>query len=262
MSSADLHELAFRQLSDYDRHEPGTAFGTAIELSLAEAMQVQSMVAGLREARGERVIGYKVGCTSPVIRKRLGIPHPVFGRLFETECWPSGTTLPSSRFAGLAIEGELAVKLACDLPVTDAQSVEISGAIESVFPVIELHNAVFRSDQPALELVANNALQAGFVFPEIHATGFDSGASKLRIEMGGAEIAAVDGPVLTETVASSLNWLAQELRAWGEVLLAGQTVLCGSVADLFPVKVPTHIRVLTDRFGEVECFVEDANSHA
>ena len=73
----DLEQLARRQLAEYDRRTPGTAFAGGLSLTIEEAYRLQYLVTGLRIARGEAVIGYKVGCTSPVIRNRLNVEHPV-----------------------------------------------------------------------------------------------------------------------------------------------------------------------------------------
>ncbi|MBC8351869.1 MAG: hypothetical protein H8E66_07760 [Planctomycetes bacterium] len=257
-ASHDLEQLARRMLADYDRHDPGTAFADGLSLSIDDAYRIQSLVAELREARGERVIGYKVGCTSPVIRRRLGAGHPVFGRLFESDCWTSGVNLPAERFTGLAIEGELAVRLACDLPAVEMPDADVAAAIHSVFPVIELHNLVFRRGDPSVEeLVANNAIHAGFVSAKELTTKLDSEAATLRIEMDEAEIATVSGQALTQTIFDSLRWLSRELLRHGQGLQRGQTILCGSIADLFPVHPVSRIAVTTDRFGAVECAIVD-----
>lgn len=257
MDESELRELAVRQLADYDRHDPGTAFADGLQLSIEQAYQVQSLVAELRARRGEKIIGWKVGCTSPVIRQRLRVEHPVFARLFESESWPTKTTLPQSRFAGLAIEGELAVRLGSDLAPGASES-EIAAAIESVFPVIELHNLIFRDAPSRGELIANNAIHAGFVFGDPSAA-FDPRSAWLHIEFEGSELATVEGSELTQTILDSLSWLAAELPRHGETLQARQTVLCGSVADLFPIAESGQLRVETDRFGSVECsFAETA----
>jgi len=257
MDEPELQALAVRQLADYDRHDPGTAFTGALDLSIEQAYRVQSLVADLRTRRGEKIIGWKVGCTSPVIRQRLRVDNPVFARLFESETWPTGTMLPQSQFAGLAIEGELAIRLGSDL-VPGVNESEIAAAIEYVFPVIELHNLTFRGEPSAGELIANNAIHAGFVFEDSPAA-FDPRPARLHIELEGTELATVEGLELTQTVLDSLSWLATELPRHGESLEAGQTVLCGSVADLFPIADPGQLRVTTDRFGSVECsFAETA----
>lgn len=105
-------EWATRQLADYDARTPGSIFGEGVTLSVAEGYRLQSAVAALRQKRGERIIGYKVGCTSPKIRSQLGIDHCVTGRLFDSEKHESGAKLSRQHFANLAIEGELAVELA------------------------------------------------------------------------------------------------------------------------------------------------------
>jgi len=254
MPSTNLEEVARRQIADYDRREPGTAFADGLSLSIDDAYQVQTLAVDLRRQRGEQVIGYKVGCTSPVIRNRLNVQHPVFGRLFDTECWPSGTCLPSSRFANLAIEGEFAIRLAADLTETNQSDASICDAIESVFPVIELHNLVFRGNQPTeQELIANNALHAGFVQGDNSPVGLNQDAASLRIEIDGKKVAVVTGSELIQTIVESLRWLTGELGKRHLKLQARQTVLCGSVADLFPVPNGCHISVETDRFGKVEC---------
>jgi len=256
MDEPELRKLADRQLADYDRHDPGTAFADGLQLSIEQACRVQSLVTDLRNQRGEKTIGWKVGCTSPVIRQRLRVDHPVFARLFESESWPTGTTLSQSQFAGLAIEGELAVQLGSDLAPGVSES-EIAAAIESVFPVIELHNFIFRGEPSAGELIANNAIHAGFVFGDSQAA-FDPRPARLHIGFEESELATVEGLELTQTILDSLSWLAAELPRHEESLDAGQTVLCGSVADLFPITAPGRLRVTTDRFCSVECSFAEA----
>ena len=135
---------------------------------------------------------------------------------------------------------------------------ETAAAIECVFPVIELHNLIFRGEPSAGELIANNAIHAGFVFGDSTAAFYPRPAS-LQIEFEASELATVEGSELTQTILNSLSWLAAELPQYGESLAAGQTVLCGSVADLFPMANSGQLRVTTDRFGSVECtFAETA----
>jgi 2-keto-4-pentenoate hydratase len=261
----DISHLATRQLRDYDAHSPGTVFAEQVSLSEEQAYAVQAEVCRLREQRGELVIGYKVGCTSPGIQLQLGIDHPVFGYLFDSDSWTTGITLPSSRFAGLAIEGELAVRLARDIPAADLSKTQLSDAIESVFAVIELHNFIIRRGEPsAAELIANNAIHAGFVYATDPSSTLHSDPKTLRIELDDVEVATVCGTKLTCTILESLNWLADELTRHRKELRAGQTILCGSIADLIPVSDDCRIAVVTDQFGSVNCTIQqtDENSGA
>ena len=112
--AVDLHELLQRMLADNDVRTPGRSFVEPLDLTTPQAYALQAEIARLRERRGEKVVGYKDGCTSIPIREQLGIKEPIFGRLFDTERYPFGVHRSSSRFANLAVEGELAVRLSID----------------------------------------------------------------------------------------------------------------------------------------------------
>jgi 2-keto-4-pentenoate hydratase len=113
----DLDNLARRQLADYDARRPGAMFGDpGFELTLEEAYQLQLRVANLREARGEAIAGYKVGCISDAIQRQFGLREPVFGHVFASEIHRSGASLNAANFHQLAIEGEFALRIAEDIP--------------------------------------------------------------------------------------------------------------------------------------------------
>ena len=57
----DLREMARRMLADYDARTPGQLFAEPLDLTTVQAYALQAEIARLREERGERVIGYKVG---------------------------------------------------------------------------------------------------------------------------------------------------------------------------------------------------------
>ena len=84
--AVDLLELAQRMLADDDARTPGQFFGEPLDLTTVQAYALQVEIARLREERGEKVIGSKVGCTSRPIPMQLGVKEPIFGRLFDIEC--------------------------------------------------------------------------------------------------------------------------------------------------------------------------------
>ncbi len=127
-------------LADLDARRPWRSFVPPDELTPEQAYALQGEVARLREDRGERIIGYKIGCTSRAIQDQLGIREPIFARVFDTGCFPPASRLGHARFANLAIEGELAIRLSEDLPHGPLSDGDYVGAVESVFPVIELHH--------------------------------------------------------------------------------------------------------------------------
>lgn len=240
--SVGLERLARRMLADYDGRTPGQLFAERVDLTIPEAYALQVEVARLREARGERVIGYKVGCTSRAIQEQLAIHEPIFGHTFDTECFASGARLSRAGFANLAIEGELAVRLARDLSGSSPSDEECQSAIGSVFPAIELHHYVLRSARPwCQELIASNGMHAGFVIgSEPHGAPLVRD-QRLRILVNDEEVDesrvpwAMDGPV------ASLRWLAARLAEFGLHLARGQVILTGSTMRLHPVAAGSRV---------------------
>jgi 2-keto-4-pentenoate hydratase len=142
VSPDEQQGMARRQLADYDAKTPGRRSCPPSRLTFAQAYAVQAEVGRLRERRGERIIGYKVGCTSKPIQEQLRMQEPIFGRIFDTGGFRSGASLSHSGFANLAVEGELAVRLGNDLSGPAVSEQACREAIEAVFPVIELHHYV------------------------------------------------------------------------------------------------------------------------
>src|SRR5437762_8446809 len=129
----DLQELAQRMLADYDARTPGQLFGEPLDLTTVQAYAPQAEFARLREQRREKVIGYKVGCTSPVVQQQLGIGEPIFARIFDTGCFPCGAKVSYRGYANLAVEGELAVRLGQAVSAPSVGGDECRAAIASAF---------------------------------------------------------------------------------------------------------------------------------
>lgn len=248
-----IERWASRQLADYDAHNPGTLFADGVVLNVAEGYELQSAVAELRCLRGERIIGYKVGCTSPKIRAQLGIDHCVTGRLFDSEQHPSGAELSRQSFANLAIEGELAVELSREPIAQDFIEVEVPACVARVIPVIELHNHVMRGEQSSAgELIANNAIHAGFVASSGVSPEDASGEQSLTIFADDRLQDECAGPTLIKTIRSSLKWLMEVVHDRGERLSAGQIILTGSIPGLIPIDEDCRVSVDAGEFGRVE----------
>lgn len=251
--TAQIEQWAKRQLADYDAHQPGSLFAEGVLLNEAEGYALQSAVAELRYCRGERVIGYKVGCTSTKIREQLKIDHCITGRLYDTEQYASDAVLSRRNFANLAIEGELAVELSREPIPDDFSSDDLPPCIARVFPVIELHNLVIRGQRPtAGELIAHNAIHAGVVAGPGISPENAIGEPSLSIFTDNQLLDSCKGPALIQTISSSLKWLTEIVQKRGDHLCKGQMILTGSIPNLFPIDEDCNIRVDAPPFGRVE----------
>jgi 2-keto-4-pentenoate hydratase len=245
-------ELALRMLADYDARTPGQSLGEPLDLTTAQAYALAAEIARLREERGEKVIGYKVGCTSKPIQLQLGVNEPIFGRLWDTECHPSGEHLSAARYANLAVEGEMAVRLSRDLPMGPLSAAECREAIAEVFPVIELHHYVLPGAWPAGQwLIASNGLHAGFVSGDVR-TRCSAPATmvyRLSIRINEVVVGAVEDAASLTCPVESPRWLAGRLAQLGLSLCKGQVILTGSPMKLYPVSRGSRIVVEAPPLG-------------
>ena len=99
MVNDELRRMALCMLADYDARAAGALFSRPVDLTIPQSYELQSEIARLREERGEKIIGYKIGCTSKPIQEQLGVSEPIFGRIFDTGCFPSGVQLSYARSA-------------------------------------------------------------------------------------------------------------------------------------------------------------------
>lgn len=249
MDSTSLSNLAGRQWHDYQCGTPGTMFADPdTSLTLDEAYQIQMELAHLRCAAGDAVAGYKVGCIGSGVVEQFGMRGPIHARLFRSEIHRCGETLRYRAYANPAIEGEMALRIGVD------------GSIAAAFPVIELHQFVFRGPRKTLaELVANNGINAGAVVPEhIEAASLDdwTTARTLSISVNGVSVETGALWAMAGGAPEALEWLRSDLLRFGEVLKPGDLVLAGTPLGLHPVQGGDHVVVSIDGKVCVDCRFE------
>ena len=159
-----LQPYAKQILNDYDKKKPSVLFKNNINITIADAYKIQSLVTKLRIKRGEKVIGYKIGSVQKQTQKKYGFSHPAWGRLWENELHFNGAQLNKNNYSNPAMEAEFGIVLNRDLTPELVNLDYILDSIETIHPIIEIHNLVFNGDPPfGAELLANNAIHAGVV---------------------------------------------------------------------------------------------------
>jgi 2-keto-4-pentenoate hydratase len=250
-SSQQIEQLALRQLRDYQSNTPGMCFSEpGFNINVDAAYDLQDAVTRLRVKAGENVIGYKVGCTGPGTKAQFGMNGPIRGTLFGNEAFRNDAVINPNEFCQLAIEGEMAVKVGID------------GQIEAAFPVIELHNFIFRAEQKTLsELIANNGINAGIILPEKdcqNSTKYLCNDAQLTLFINGLVIGTTglwpngDGP------EASVNWLKDNLEDCCIELEPGSIVLAGTALGLYPVKNGDEVTVHIDGQPIVSCTIKSS----
>ncbi len=243
-----MKQLALKQLSDYRNNNPGTCFDDLdFILDMNSAYELQDTVTDLRVTEGEDIIGYKVGCTGSGTTGQFGMKGPIRGTLFDSELLRNESELDFNLFTNLAIEGEMAVTIGAN------------GEIISAFPVIELHNFVFRAPIKTLpELIANNGFNAGVVCPDLiwrESTQYINQSAQLSVKINSEVIAAGDLWPLPQGPSGSIEWLEDNLKSRNRSILPGNIILTGTSLGLYPVQPGDKIDISINKETAVMCEV-------
>lgn len=205
------------------------------DLTEDEAYRIQD---ALVAARGEAVVGYKLGFTSEAMREQMGISGPNHGRLTEDmRVEVDGGAVPLSALIKPRLEPEIALLLERDLSGPGLTPEMVYPALRWAFGALEIVDSRFRDYRfRAPDNTADNSSAARFVLgqpvslaavPDLRLAGALLWRNGRTVDSGvGAN--AMGDPV------SALAWLANRLGEAGKVLEAGSIVLTGGLTRAHP----------------------------
>ena len=213
--------------------------GLPAELRPADLDEGYAIQRAFVEGRGVRPVGYKIGCTSELAQKALGIAEPVVGCALEPEVLQSPASFSASSFLQHFLEPEFAFRLARDLPPRDApyEQPEVTEAVDLTFPAIEIVASGFGaawSEVGAAQLIADNSAHALLILGEGREDwrGLDLAAQAVSLEIDGALATQGVGANALGHPLRALTWLANDRVRRAEGLKAGDIVTTGVVTGL------------------------------
>ena len=257
LTATQLSKYAFKMLQDYDSNTPGTIFKDKISISIEDALRIQLAVTNLREKRGEEVIGYKIGCVSKDTQRKMGFTKPAWGRLWKNELYLDGVTLDKRNFANPAMEAEFGIVLNRDLTPELVNLDYILDSIETIHPIIEIHNLVFNGDPPfGAELLANNAIHAGVVMGKPTKANIKSEITDLKLIFDNEIIDTWSDKKWPHDMLSEVEWLVKEQDKIGNILKKGNLILTGAYGLPIPINDKKLIQVTSSLFGNVSALFQ------
>ncbi|MFH2128208.1 MAG: hypothetical protein ABIK12_16955, partial [Pseudomonadota bacterium] len=92
-------------------------------ITVEEAYQIQTINIDARLKAGARVVGKKIGLTSPAMQQMLGVGEPDYGMLLDDMLLYQGVEFDTGTLLQPRIEGEIAFVMGQDLmgPVTPVE---------------------------------------------------------------------------------------------------------------------------------------------
>jgi 2-keto-4-pentenoate hydratase len=243
-------------------HQPlPPAAETLAPASLDAAYAVQDTLhAALRDALGD-IVGYKIGCTTPVMQKTLGIDHPSAGGIFARTRYESGADIRRSDFVTLGVESEVAVRLGRDVTPDGAPYTRASVAplVDAYVPAIELVDDRYRAmaRPPVPLLVADDFYGAGLVTGSPRRLDPDAVvAVRTSLYVDGTLQGTGTADAVLGHPLEALAWLANHLAARGATLPAGFVVTLGAIVASFWITEGAHtVEVVHEGLGAVRIHV-------
>lgn len=194
-----------------------------------------------------KLVGYKIGCTTPVMQAYMNIHEPSYGEVFDTTVHSNHADLVFADFVNPGVETEIAVTLAADMPARSEPYTRdsVREAVGAVMISIELVEARYRDyrelDTPTM--AADNFFNAAVVLgdPVTDWQGIDLAAAEGTILLNGEQLGTGLGSLIMGHPLEALAWLANRLAERGRHLKAGEFVTLGSVIATHWVSQGDHI---------------------
>jgi 2-keto-4-pentenoate hydratase len=186
---------------------------------------------------GRRIVGRKIGLTSPAVQRQLGVDRPDFGALFADMAVPDGGEVPVGRLLQPKVEAEVALVLGRDLPYPECTIVDVLRAVDFALPALEIVDSRVRGwDISLVDTVADNASCGLYLLggTPVPLTAVDLRAVTMTMSRGGETVSEGTGADCLGSPLTAAVWLASALAERGDPLRAGDLVLTGALGPMIP----------------------------
>lgn len=203
---------------------------------LDDAYTIQERLNEILVERGlGQPIGYKIGCTTPVMQEYMNIHEPSFGEVFAPTVHRNTATLRHADYSEPGVEAEIAALLGADLPAAQApyDRDSVAAAVEACMASVELVDARYfdyrELDTPTM--VADDFFNAACILadPVTDWRSLDLADVQGRMDVNGVEFGSGAGSLIMGHPLEALAWLANRLAERGRELKSGEFVTLGSV---------------------------------
>ena len=219
-----------------------------------KAYAVQQLSTNERTSAGSRIVGRKIGLTSPAVQSQLGVDRPDFGTLFDDMLVSSGGTIPSERLLQPRAEAEIAFVLREDLDGDDLGLPEVRASVDYAVAALEICDSRIADwDITITDTIADNASSGMFVLGEhpVELSEFEPARVTMRLTCDGVVVSTGDGAACMGDPLTALAWLARMSTALGTPLRAGDVILSGALGPMVDVKPGMSVSAEISAVGSV-----------
>lgn len=227
------------------------------ELDVDTGYRIQDETLRRRLARGESLVGVKLGLTSKAKQERMGVDQPLVAWLTDAMVLQPGDPVPQGALIHPRVEPEIVFVMRERLEgpgVTAEQALAAVGEVLAGAEVIDSRYRNFRFT--AADVVADNASSGAYVVAPtgLAPTDLDLVAEEVLVEVDGEVVDKATGAAVLGHPAEALALAVNELARRGLAIEAGWTVLTGGMTDAVVAAPGTTVTCRFATLGPVELF--------
>ncbi|MFB6393598.1 2-keto-4-pentenoate hydratase [Polymorphospora lycopeni] len=212
-------------------------FGADAGLDVPTAYRIQEAVVAHRTARGERLVGLKLGLTSRAKMAQMGVDEVIWGRLTDAMAIADGGTISLADHIHPKAEPEVAFLIG-------------GGTIAAVAPAIEVIDSRyvdFRFTLP--EVIADNTSASGFVVGAWQPVPAGIDNLGVLLEVDGRTVQIGSTAAILGDPRRALAEAVRLAAADGVELTDGSVLLAGAATAAVPLKPGAHVRAVVESLG-------------
>jgi 2-keto-4-pentenoate hydratase len=200
-------------------------------LSMDGAYAIQDRLTRLRVAEGRRHVGYKLGYTSAVMRRQMGVQSANHGPLLDDMLVQDGDS--ARGFLHPRVEPEIGVVMSRDLFGADLLRHEVADAIGEVRACLEIVDSIWRGYRFTVEQnTADGSSAAGVVLgPLLDVDPVHCHRVAVELRENDATVATATSAAASGHPLQGVAWLAARLAERGEGLRKGQLIITGGLTS-------------------------------
>lgn len=233
VSQAALVTRCARELFDAESArcpiEPLTARYPA--LTVADAYAIQRANVERRIARGERIVGHKIGLTAKAMQEKFGVSEPDYGHLLDTMVHDARRPLDLTELVDPQVEVEPAFILGRSLRGPGVSIEDVLAATDHITVCLEVIDSRIIEWQIRLaDTVADNGSSARVVLGSlaVKPAGLVLDDLATELEIDGVVVERGNTGAILGHPANGIAWLANRLAEFDITLEPGHVVLPGT----------------------------------
>jgi len=231
----------------------------ALELTVAEAYQIQNQLIQLRLADGHDIYAPKLGLTSPAKMEQMNVDHPIYGYVFSDMLVENNGSVSLDDYIHARVEPEIAVVLKDELKGPNVTISDVKDRIAYVVSSMEILDSRYQNYNFTLpDVIADNTSAKGAVYSkeEVKQNQVDFTNEEAVLKINGEVKAEGVGSAVLGHPLESIVFLTKALNEKEQAVPAGVPIMTGGMTASVPVQEDDLIEIDYTTLGNISVKVK------